>query len=104
MLILISILILDMVLNLMCVYLFNCQVVVNLVKIMIFGVDNSSSTHTDNRKNNILILGKGPTDGLVDITISVEAECSIKFNETRKKFCLSLCYNGSKNLNCLLIE
>ena len=29
--------------------------------VIIFGVDNSSSSHSDNRKNNFLILGEGPT-------------------------------------------
>ena len=29
--------------------------------ITIFGVDNSSSSHADNRKNNFLVLGEGPT-------------------------------------------
>ena len=29
--------------------------------VMIFGVDNSSSSHADNHKNNFLILGEGPT-------------------------------------------
>ena len=28
---------------------------------LIFGVKNSSSSHTDNRKNNFLYLGKDPT-------------------------------------------
>ena len=32
--------------------------------IIIFGVDMSSSTKIDNRKKDILILGKGPTQGL----------------------------------------
>ena len=32
--------------------------------IIIFGVDMSSSVHIDNRKKYILILGKGPTQGL----------------------------------------
>ena len=31
--------------------------------VVIFGVDNRSSLHTDNRKNNVLVLGKGPTYG-----------------------------------------
>ena len=30
--------------------------------VAIFGVDNSSSSHTDNRKSNFLVLGEGPTD------------------------------------------
>ena len=32
--------------------------------VIIFGVDMSSSTKIDNRKKDILILGKGPTKGL----------------------------------------
>ena len=29
--------------------------------VLIFGVGNSSSSHTDNRKNNFLVLGEDPT-------------------------------------------
>ena len=29
--------------------------------VIIFGVDNSLSSHTDNLKNDFLILGEGPT-------------------------------------------
>ena len=32
-------------------------------------------------KKNILILGKGPTDGLVDTTLTAEAKYSINFRE-----------------------
>ena len=32
--------------------------------VMIFGVDMRSSSHIDNKKKDILILGKGPTQGL----------------------------------------
>ena len=32
--------------------------------VIIFGVDMSSSTKIDNRKKDILVLGKGPTQGL----------------------------------------
>ena len=31
---------------------------------MIFGVDMSSSAHVDNKEKDILILDKGPTQGL----------------------------------------
>ena len=34
--------------------------------VIIFGVDMSSSTRIDNRKKDILILAKGPTQGLED--------------------------------------
>ena len=32
--------------------------------VIIFGVNNSSSFHSDNHKNNFLILGEGPTFGI----------------------------------------
>ena len=32
--------------------------------VIIFGADNSSLPHSDNRKNNFLILGQGPTYGI----------------------------------------
>ena len=34
--------------------------------VIIFGADHSSSSHTDNRKDNFLVLGKGPTQGIND--------------------------------------
>ena len=36
--------------------------------VVIFGVDNSSSYHTNNWKLNFLILGQRPTDGVNEIT------------------------------------
>ena len=33
---------------------------------VILGVDNTSSSHTDNRKNNVLVLGERPTEGIDD--------------------------------------
>ena len=32
--------------------------------VVIFGVDNSSSYHTDNGKNNFLVFGEGPTQSI----------------------------------------
>ena len=32
--------------------------------VIIFGVDMSSSPHIDNKQKDILIIGKGPTQGL----------------------------------------
>ena len=42
-----------------------------------------------------LVLGKGPTQGLEDITITGEASHSNNFTERTNKFYLSLDYNGS---------
>ena len=39
---------------------------------LIFGVNNSSSSHTDNRKSNFLVLDEGPTQGITDTTGAVE--------------------------------
>ena len=50
--------------------------------VIIFGVHDSCPTHTDNRKKDILILGKGPTNELNDTTITAEVEYSINFTET----------------------
>ena len=64
--------------------------------VIIFGVDLSSSTKIDNWKKDILILGKGPTQGL-EHTLSAEKMYSINFTEHKKKFCLSLHYNGENS-------
>ena len=56
----------------------------------------SSSSHIDNKKKNILVLGKGPTQGL-EHTLAAEKMCSINFSVTKKKFCLSLHYNGANS-------
>ena len=63
---------------------------------IIFGVYVSSPTKTDNTKKDILILGKGPTQGL-EHTLSAEKMYSINFTVTKKKFCLSLHYNGANS-------
>ena len=50
--------------------------------------------HFDNNKKDILILGKAPTDGLNDTTLTAEKRYSINFNDQQKIFCLSLHWNG----------
>ena len=52
----------------------------------------SSTVHIDNKGKNILVLGKGPTQGLGS-TLIAEKMYSINFTVTKKKFCLSLHYN-----------
>ena len=53
--------------------------------VIIFGVDMSSSMKIDNRKKDILILGKGPTQGL-EHTLTAENMYSINFTEHNKSF------------------
>ena len=52
--------------------------------VIIFGVDYSSSAQTVNRKEDILILAKCPTDGLNDTVITAEAKYSINVSEPEK--------------------
>ena len=47
-------------------------------------------------KKDILILGKGPTQGLKH-TLNAEKMYSIKFTEHNKKICLHLLYNGANS-------
>ena len=64
---------------------------------VIFGVDMSFSVHVDNKKKDILILGKGSTQGLDGTTLTAEKLYAINFTENNKKFCLSLDYNGGNS-------
>ena len=61
--------------------------------ILLFGVDMSSSAQIDNKKNDILVLVKGTTQCLEHM-LTAEKIYSIDFTVVRKKFCLSLYYNG----------
>ena len=56
----------------------------------------SSSAHIDNKKKDILVLGKGPTQGL-EYTLTVEKMYLINFTVTKKKFCLTLHYDGANS-------
>ena len=64
--------------------------------VVIFGVDNSSSSH-DNRNNNFLILGESPTYGINGSFGSLEKTFSINFSKANIKFCLSLHYNADSS-------
>ena len=64
--------------------------------VLIFGVDMSFSAHIDNKKKDILVSGKGPAQTL-EHTLTAEEMYSINFSVTKKKFCLSLHYNGANS-------
>ena len=64
--------------------------------VLIFGVDMNSSAHIDDKQKDILLLGKGPTQGL-EHTLTVEKMYFINFTVTNEKFCLSLHYNGANS-------
>ena len=49
----------------------------------------SSSVHVNNKGKGILIFGKGPTQGLVDTTLTAETIYPINFTQPNKRFVLS---------------
>ena len=53
--------------------------------VLIFEVDMSSSAHIDNKKKDILVLGKGSTQGL-EHTLTAEKLNAIIFTVTNKIF------------------
>ena len=57
----------------------------------------SLSVHVDNKGKDILILEKGPTQGLGEHSLSAEKIYSINFTKVNTKLCLSLHYNGANN-------
>lgn len=93
-----------MALDLMHVQLFHCQIIKDLLKMLLFfGVNNSLLVHVDNIRKYILIFGKNRTGELDDTT---EAKCSVNITRSRKKICWSLhCNEGNSFLyaNCVKI-
>ena len=70
----------------------------NAKNVIIFEADLSSSVHTNNRKNNILVLGKDFTQGINGATIYAEGSVyPTNFTEQDKKFVLSLDYNDDNS-------
>ena len=59
----------------------------------------SSSVHIGNKGRDTLILGEGPMQGLDDTTLTAEAKYAINFTQLRKRFALSLRYNGSNSFS-----
>ena len=57
----------------------------------------SSSVHVDNKGKDILILGKGPTPGLGEHSLTVEKMYSVNLTDHRVKYCLSLHYNDANS-------
>ena len=51
--------------------------------VSIFDVDNSSSPHTDIRRNNFLVLGEESTEGIIDNIGAAEKIFSIDFCKSK---------------------
>ena len=57
----------------------------------------SSSVHVDNKEKEILILGKGATQGLGEHSLTAEKMYSVNFTDNGDKYCLSLHYNEANS-------
>ena len=57
----------------------------------------SSFVHIDDKNKDNVILGEGPTHRLNDTTLTAEAKYAINFTQSRKRFVLSLHYNGTNS-------
>ena len=60
---------------------------------IIFGADLNSSSNANNKKNNILVLGKDFVPRANNTAIYEGKMYKINFTENNKKFCFSLQYN-----------
>ena len=54
----------------------------------------NSFVYIGNKSKGILILGKGPTQGLGNTALTGEAKYPVNLIQLRKRFALSLHYNG----------
>ena len=62
--------------------------------VLIFGVDESSVVHSNNKANNIYVMGDGIVQEINDTTLCAEKIYSQNFTQPSKTFILSLHYNG----------
>ena len=54
----------------------------------------NSSVYIDKKEKDILILGKGPTEGLDNTKLTAEVQYLINVSGSKRKFYLSLHYSG----------
>ena len=63
----------------------------------------SPSLHVDNKEKDILILGKGPTQGLGEHSLTSEKMYPINLPANKGKNCLNLHYSGA-NSHLLMVQ
>ena len=64
--------------------------------VIIIGVDMSYSVYVDNKGKDILIFGKGPTQGLGEHSLTAAKMYSVSFTDHRKKMLFELALQWSK--------
>ena len=65
--------------------------------VIIFGVENSWSSHADKLKNNFLMLGEGDTFDINESLGASGKSFSINFSKANSKLFLSLQYNADNS-------
>ena len=60
--------------------------------------------HIDNKNKDIVILGEGPSQSLDDTTLTTNAKYPTNFTQLRKRFVLSLHYNGSNSFLFFMLQ
>lgn len=79
---------------------FGRVLVMRLLEMLPSLVSNSSSIHTDNRKNNFILPDGGSTDDINGSVCAAETKVNINFTKANAKFSLILHYNDNE-ANCL---
>ena len=65
--------------------------------VLMFGVHENSVAHSNNKTNNIFIMGDGFVQGINDTTLYAEKIYSKNFSAVDENFVLSLHYNGDNS-------
>ena len=65
--------------------------------VLIFGVHENSVIHSNNKANNIFVMGDAFVQGINDTTLYAEEMYSQNFTQPSTKFILSLHYNGDNS-------
>ena len=65
--------------------------------VLIFGVRENSVIHSNNKANNIYVMGDGIVQGIDDTTLYAEKTYATNFSEVNKKSVLSLHYNSDNS-------
>ena len=72
--------------------------------VLIFGVDESSLVHANNKANNIYVMGDLFVQGINGTTLYAEKIYSQNFTQPRKNFVLSLHHNDNDNDSYLFVN
>ena len=77
--------------------MFSMGIINNGRNVLIFGVHEISVVHSNNKANNVFIMGDGFVQGINDTTLYAEKIYSKNFSAVDEKFVLSLHYNGDNS-------